>query len=90
VSLLQQAGARVTAADLLHAVDRRSAPGLAALLPAGRPAVDTSQPAQTCNAIKSYSCPVHRALHAVLSRQRGRPRADKSACHCMHAACPRW
>ena len=67
VRLLHQAGARLTAADLLHAIDSLSAPGVAALLSAATPAVDTRQPSMLVCGVESYSCPIHRALHAVVA-----------------------
>jgi hypothetical protein len=64
VRLLHQAGAAVTAVDLLEVIDRLSAPGVAALLAVARPAVDTRQPTFTSTDMTSYSCPIHRALHS--------------------------
>ena len=66
VQLLHQAGVQVTAADLLHTIDSLRQPGLAGLLSVGRPAVDTSQPVQIANWQLGYSCPIHRALHALV------------------------
>jgi hypothetical protein len=66
VRLLHEAGARLTAADLLHAIDRLCAPGVAALLAAGTPAVDMRRPGLSVCGMESYSCPIHRALHAAV------------------------
>ena len=71
VRLLHQAGApRLSAEDLLYLVDKRSVQGIATLLAAGSPAVDTSRPALTVPGRRpevpttSYSCPIHGALLA--------------------------
>ena len=66
VRLLHQAGASLAAADLLHLIDGRFAAGLAALLSAGSPAVDTSRPSLRLDKVTSYSCPIHRALHSLV------------------------
>ena len=66
VQLLRQTGVEVTAADLLHIIDNLSATGVAALLSAFMPAMDTSQPSFCVNGHTSYSCPIHRALRAAV------------------------
>ena len=88
VRLLHAAGAPLTATDLLHLVDRRSAPGLAAMLSAGRPAVDTSHPGCTSKLKRSYSCPIHRALHSQVGcwfwpQLRACACSSATACLCM-------
>jgi ankyrin repeat protein len=74
VQLLHRAGAPLTALDLLCAVDRRCAGGLAALLSAGTPAIDTTQASQKIRYTTSYTCPIHRALHAVVRTPAGMAR----------------
>ena len=66
VRLLHQAGASLTAEDLLHLIDGRLAAGLAALLSAGSPAVDTRRPSLRVEHVTSYSCPIHRTLHTLV------------------------
>ena len=69
VQLLCQAGAQLTTAELLHAIDGLAAGPMAHLLAAGRPAVDAAQPSQTVRGVTSYSCPMHRALHMLVRTQ---------------------
>ena len=77
VRLLAQADAPLTAADLLHAIDRLAAPEVAALLSAGsRPAVNTAQTSQTVRGAASYSCPIHRALDTLVRGPKPRPAAQ--------------
>ena len=76
VRLLHQAGATVTAVDLLEVIDRQSAPGVAALLAVARPAADTRQPTHSFFHRTSYSCPIHRALHIQVRAASLGPGAD--------------
>jgi hypothetical protein len=69
--LLHRAGAPLTALDLLCVVDRRSARGLPALLSVGTPAIDTTQASQKIRYTTSYTCPIHRALHAAVRAPAG-------------------
>ena len=59
-----------TAKDLYWAIDCRSPGGVAALLAAGAPAIDTSQPAAVSNRPSdvSWSCPIRRTLHVLMTK----------------------
>jgi hypothetical protein len=68
VPLLHAAGAPLDLEALLHAAQEFAADGVAALLACGRPPVDASTAA--CMYVShdlSYSCPIHRILHRLVS-----------------------